>query len=79
VVATGAGPIEVATPRVNDKRVDGEGERYRFRSEILAPWCRKSPKVSEVLPLMYLQPMSSGTSLRRSASSSAPRPGCQRR
>ena len=60
VVATGAGPIEVAAPRVNDKRVDGEGERYRFRSEILAPWCRKSPKVSEVLPLMYLHGMSSG-------------------
>jgi putative transposase len=60
VVATGAGPIEVAAPRVNDKRVDGEGELYRFRSEILAPWCRKSPKVSEVLPLMYLHGMSSG-------------------
>lgn len=60
VVATGAGPIEVAAPRVNDKRVDGEGERCRFRSEILAPWCRKSPKVSEVLPLMYLHGMSSG-------------------
>ena len=60
VVATGAGPIEVAAPRVNDKRVDGEGERCRFRSEILAPWWAKSPKVSEVLPLMYLQPMGSG-------------------
>ena len=36
------------------------GERCRFRSQILAPWCRKSPKVSEVLPLMYLHGMSSG-------------------
>jgi putative transposase len=61
VVATGAGPIEVEGPRVNDKRVDEEtGERCRFRSLILAPWCRKSPKVSEVLPLMYLHGMSSG-------------------
>ncbi len=61
VVATGAGPIEVEAPRVNDKRVDeATGERCRFRSEILAPWCRKSPKVSEVLPLMYLHGMSSG-------------------
>ena len=59
-VATGAGPLEVQAPRINDKRVDGEGERQRFRSEILAPWCRKSPKVSEVLPLMYLHGMSSG-------------------
>src|SRR5579862_4342843 len=47
VVATGAGPIEVAAPRVNDRRVEeSTGERCRFRSEILAPWCRKSPKVS---------------------------------
>jgi len=61
VVATGAGPIEVEAPRVNDRRVDeATGERCRFRSEILAPWCRKSPKVSEVLPLMYLHGMSSG-------------------
>ncbi|MHB8293857.1 MAG: IS256 family transposase [Acidimicrobiales bacterium] len=60
VVTTGAGPIEVQVPRINDKRVDEEGERRRFRSEILAPWCRKSPKVSEVLPLMYLHGMSSG-------------------
>ena len=61
VVATGAGPIEVEAPRVNDKRVDEvTGQRCRFRSQILAPWCRKSPKVSEVLPLMYLHGMSSG-------------------
>jgi len=61
VIATGAGPIEVEAPRVNDRRVDdATGERLRFRSQILAPWCRKSPKVSEVLPLMYLHGMSSG-------------------
>jgi transposase-like protein len=61
MVATGAGPIEVEAPRVNDKRVDEQtGVRCRFRSAILAPWCRKSPKVSEVLPLMYLHGMSSG-------------------
>jgi len=61
VVATGAGPVEVEAPRVNDRRVDeATGERQRFRSQILAPWCRKSPKVSEVLPLMYLHGMSSG-------------------
>ena len=32
----------------------------RFRSVILPPWARKSPKVAEVLPLMYLHGMSSG-------------------
>ncbi len=60
-VTTGAGAIEVVAPRVNDRRVDTEtGERRRFRSSILTPWCRKSPKVTEVLPLMYLHGMSSG-------------------
>ena len=60
-VTTGAGAIEVIAPRVDDRRVDAEtGERQRFRSSILTPWCRKSPKVTEVLPLMYLHGMSSG-------------------
>jgi putative transposase len=60
-VATGAGPIEIEAPRVNDKRVDEvSGERCRFRSSIIPPWARKSPKVAEVLPLMYLHGMSSG-------------------
>jgi len=60
-VVTGAGPIEVRAPRVDDRRVDEvTGERCRFRSAILPPWARKSPKVAEVLPLMYLHGMSSG-------------------
>ena len=46
---------------MNDQRVDDEtGERARFRSSIVPPWCRKSPKVAEVLPLMYLHGMSTG-------------------
>jgi transposase-like protein len=59
-ITTAAGRIEVTAPRVNDKRVDETGERCRFRSSILPPWARKSPKVAEVLPLMYLHGMSSG-------------------
>jgi putative transposase len=60
-VLTGAGPIEVRVPRVDDRRVDEvTGEKMRFRSSILPPWARKSPKVAEVLPLMYLHGMSSG-------------------
>lgn len=60
-MVTAAGPVEVTAPRVNDRRVDeATGERKRFSSKILAPWCRKSPKVSEVLPLLYLHGLSSG-------------------
>lgn len=54
-VTTAAGAVEVSAPRANGKRVDeGTGELKRFSSKILAPWCRKSPKVTEVLPLLYL-------------------------
>lgn len=60
-VTTAAGVVEVRAPRVNDKRVDeATGERKRFSSAILPPWCRKSPKISEVLPLLYLHGLSSG-------------------
>ena len=60
-LVTGAGPLEVRAPRINDRRVDEvTGERMRFQSSILPPWARKSPKVADVLPLMYLHGMSSG-------------------
>jgi len=59
-VLTSAGAVEVTAPRVNDKRVDSEsGERRRFSSKILPAWSRKSPKVAQVLPLLYLHGLSS--------------------
>jgi putative transposase len=60
-VLCGAGSIEVKAPRINDRRVEEiTGERKRFRSAILPPYMRRSPKVSEVLPLLYLHGLSSG-------------------
>jgi transposase-like protein len=60
-VLTSAGAVEVTAPRVNDRRVDPDtGERARFTSAILPPWCRKTPKINEVLPLLYLHGLSSG-------------------
>jgi len=60
-ITTVAGAIEIQAPRVNDQRVDPEtGERMQFKSSIVPPWCRKSPKVTEVLPLLYLHGMSTG-------------------
>src|SRR5690348_4110496 len=60
-VLTSAGAIEVRAPRVNDRRTDpATGERKRFSSVILPPWCRKTPKITEVLPLLYLHGLSSG-------------------
>ncbi len=60
-VTTAAGAVPVRAPRVNDKRVDpSTGQRQRFSSAILPAWARKSPKVAEVLPLLYLHGLSSG-------------------
>jgi len=60
-VLTSAGAVEVTAPRVNDKRADPvTGERERFSSAILPPWARKTPKITEVLPLLYLHGLSTG-------------------
>ena len=60
-VLTSAGAVEVVAPRVNDRRADPQtGQRCRFSSAILPPWCRKTPKITEVLPLLYLHGLSSG-------------------
>ena len=56
---TAAGAVTVRAPRVNDRRVDPDsGERQRFSSAILPAWARKSPQISEVLPLLYLHGLS---------------------
>lgn len=59
-VTCGAGTIAVEAPRVNDKRVDEDGQRQRFTSRILPPYMRRSPKVAEVLPVLYLRGLSTG-------------------
>ena len=58
-VLTAAGAVSVTAPRVNDKRIDADtGERQRFSSAILSAWARKSPQMTEVLPLLYLHGLS---------------------
>ena len=53
-VTTAAGELEIQAPRVNDRR-----QGVRFTSAILPPWARRSPKVTEVLPVLYLRGISS--------------------
>ncbi|WP_081230400.1 IS256-like element IS666 family transposase, partial [Mycobacterium avium] len=58
-VLTAAGAVTVIAPRVNDKRIDADtAERRRFSSAILPAWARKSPQMTEVLPLLYLHGLS---------------------
>ena len=58
-VLTAAGAVTVTAPRVDDKRIDADtAERQRFSSAILPAWSRKSPQMTEVLPLLYLHGLS---------------------
>ena len=56
----GAGTVALRAPRVNDRRHDEQGQRQRFSSRILPPYMRRSPKVAEVLPILYLRGLSTG-------------------
>ncbi len=59
-ITTGAGALGVQAPRVDDRRIDpATGDRSRFQSVIVPPYARRSPKVAEVLPLLYLHGLSS--------------------
>ena len=60
-VTVGSGTVALQAPRVNDKRVDEQtGERQRFSSRILPAYARRSPKVTDVLPVLYLRGLSTG-------------------
>jgi transposase-like protein len=60
-LTVGSGTLAIRAPRVNDKRVDEEtGERTRFSSKILPRYARRSPRVTDVLPVLYLRGLSSG-------------------
>jgi len=51
----GGTPVEVQAPRVNDRR---EGEQ--FTSAILPPYVRRSRRLEEAIPILYLRGLSTG-------------------
>src|ERR1019366_9908588 len=60
-VTVGSGTIALRAPRVNDKRIEeNSGERQRYSSRILPAYARRSPKVGEVIPILYLRGLSTG-------------------
>jgi hypothetical protein len=60
-VLTSAGAVEVTTPRICGKRTGPvTGERGRFCPAIVPPWAGKTPKVTGVLPLLYMHGRSGG-------------------
>ncbi len=54
-VSLGVGPVELQAPRVDDRRPD-----HRFTSKILPPYMRRSPRLSDALPVLYLRGLSTG-------------------
>jgi transposase-like protein len=54
-VNLGAGPVSLRAPRVNDRRAE-----HGFTSKILPPYMRRSPRLEEALPVLYLLGLSTG-------------------
>jgi transposase-like protein len=59
-ILSGVGPIEVKQPRVDDRRVDENGVRFRFTSKILPRYLRKTKAIEDLVPWLYLKGISSG-------------------
>jgi transposase-like protein len=59
-ILSGLGPIQVEPPRVNDRRTDENGVRFRFTSKILPPYLRKTKAVEDLVPWLYLKGISTG-------------------
>jgi putative transposase len=49
-VQMGAGSIKIRAPRVNDRR-----REHSFSSKILPPYMRRSPRLEEAVPVLYLR------------------------
>jgi len=56
-VVTVADAVPVSAPRINEG-INEDGELMRFRSAILPPYARRSPAVTEVMPLLNLDGLS---------------------
>lgn len=55
---TGVGPVKVRQPRVDDRRLGEDGER--FSSSILPPYLRRTKSIEELIPWLYLKGVSTG-------------------
>jgi transposase-like protein len=54
-VQMGAGSVNIRAPRVDDRRPE-----YRFASGLLPPYMRRSPRLEEAVPVLYLKGLSTG-------------------
>jgi transposase-like protein len=56
-VLTGAGPIPITRPRVDDRALDALGKE-RFTSRILPRFMRRAPSIDALVPVLYLKGIS---------------------
>ena len=54
-VQMGAGSVKIQAPRVDDRRPE-----QRFTSKFLPPYMRRSPRLEEAVPVLYLKGLSTG-------------------
>src|SRR5436190_20820675 len=54
-VVIGGLAVPVQAPRVDDRRED-----EKFTSQILPPYLRRSPRLDQALPVLYLRGLSTG-------------------
>jgi putative transposase len=59
-IQTGVGSLKVKQPRVDDRRVDENGQRKQFVSDILPPYLRRTKSIEELIPWLYLRGISTG-------------------
>ena len=58
-IITGAGPLDVATPRVDDRVLARHGDA-RFTSALVPPYLRRTKHIEELLPVLYRKGISTG-------------------
>jgi len=56
---TGIGRLRIKQPRVDDRSLPALGQQ-RFSSAIVPRYARRAPSVDDVIPVLYLQGVSSG-------------------
>ena len=56
-ILTGAGPLRIRQPRVDDRKLERTGVE-RFTSKILPPFMRRVPSLENLIPALYLHGIS---------------------
>ena len=58
-IITGAGQLDIRTPRIDDRILEKHKEK-RFKSSIIPPYLRRTKNIDELLPVLYLKGISTG-------------------